>query len=138
MMNDERNIASTSLDSLFRQQPALGQYVRFLAKVVNSLGKPEFEEHFIEFLSKLVPIDHCAVFTYSDNGEAGHLFTHSRMPGRQAEKLARDYVEKFHDQDPNFSLIQDLKDKDYHQLQTQNLNADYDPAYHNHFLTEQV
>jgi len=86
------------------------------------------------FLSKLVPIDHCVVFTYSNRGEAGHLFTHSKMPERESEKLARDYVEKFHQQDPNFSSMKELEEEQYHRFSRQDMKNDYDPAYQNHFF----
>ena len=125
---------TVTLDLLFGEHPALGKYLRFIATVVNSLGSSKFEKNFIDLLSKLVPIDHCAVFTYSDKGQAGHLFTHSRMPDRVAEKLARDYVEKYHREDPNFASMKKIKDKDYYQFNRQDLKAGNNPAYHNHFF----
>ena len=124
----------STLDTLFREHPSLGQYIRFIAEVVTSLGTSAFETHFMALLAQLVPIDHCAVFTYSDKGEAGHLFTHSKMPAHDAEKLARDYVEKYHDQDPNFESMKDMNNKDYHQFDRYDLKANDDPAYHNHFF----
>ena len=126
--------SSTLLFDVFREKPEIGKYMRYLATVVNSIGSPDFEERFVAFLSRLVPIDHCCIFTYSDKGKAGHLFTNSRMQSRDAEKLARDYVEKFHQQDPNFDYIKAMKNKKYYQFEHRDISNDYDPAYQNHFF----
>ncbi|WP_191250561.1 helix-turn-helix transcriptional regulator [Kordiimonas sediminis] len=126
----------SELGDLFLKHPALGVYFRSIAGVVQALGTPDFEERLMAFLSDVVPVDHCAVFTYSEKGEAGHLFTHSRMPDREAEELARDYVEKFHAQDPNFQEMKDkaLDDKVYYRFSRRGMSEGYDPAYQNHFF----
>tara|TARA_R110002096_G_scaffold433579_2_gene652576 strand:- start:37815 stop:38666 length:852 start_codon:yes stop_codon:yes gene_type:complete len=126
--------AASKLTTLFKDHPALGLYMRSIAGVVRSLGTSEFEGSLMAFLSEVVPVDHCAVFTYSDKGEAGHLFTHSRMPAREAEELARDYVEKFHSQDPNYTTMKEIDNIEYYRFKRQDLNVDYDLAYHNHFF----
>ncbi len=123
-----------SLGDLFKEHPAIGGYIGSIAGVVRSLGTPKFEERLMDFLSEVMPVDHCAIFTYSEKGEAGHLFTHGRMPERAAEELARDYVEKFHGEDPNFVMIQNLENTGYHELSRLDLSTDYDPAYQNHFF----
>jgi len=124
----------THLGDLFRKNPALGQYVQTIANVVRALGTPDFEGKLMDFLSELVPVDHCTVFTYSDKGEAGHLFTHSSMQDHEAEALARDYVEKYHARDPNFAEMQDIDDSEYHHFERNDFSADYDASYQNHFF----
>lgn len=127
-------MANNSLTEVFGKSPVFRAYVHTIASVVRALGTDEFEAALMSLLSDVVPVDHCAIFTYSEHGQAGHLFTHSRMPPHEAERLARDYVERFHDQDPNFATIKDLKDTDYYGFSHRDLNADYDPAYQNHFF----
>lgn len=127
-------MSTLRLNDILREYSDIGKYLEYLVNVIRSLGTSNFEENLMVFLSKIVPIDHCAVFTYSNKGEAGHLFTHSKMPDRESEKLARDYVEKFHKQDPNFGLMKELEKEDYHRFSRQDLKKDYDPAYQNHFF----
>jgi len=123
-----------SLIDLFGKYPAFGSYVHTMAAAVKALGTDDFEAALMALLSEVVPVDHCAIFTYSERGHAGHLFTHSRMPPRDAEQLARDYVERFHDRDPNFAAMQEMGGIDYHRFSRPDLNTDYDPAYQNHFF----
>ena len=125
---------NTSLGQLLSDNPRLGEYFRSIADVIHVLGQPDFEELLLALLSEAVPIDHCTVFTYSERGDAGHLFTHSRMPAKEAEELARDYVEKYHRDDPNFAAMKELEDTHYHRFARRDLTADYDPAYQNHFF----
>ncbi len=127
-------MADQALINIFGNHAVLGTYIRSIAAVIRALGSDKFEEALVKFLSDVVPVDHCAIFTYSEHGQAGHLFTHSQMPQQKAEQLARDYVERFHGQDPNFAALQELKDADYHGFSHRNLNEDYDPAYQNHFF----
>jgi len=122
------------IDSLTSDYPDIGKHSDFLVEVIRNLGTDSFEEKLMNFLSKLVPIDHCAVFTYSNQGEAGHLFTHGKMPQRESEKLARDYVEKFHSQDPNYRSIKELEKEQYYRFDRQDVKKNYDPAYQNHFF----
>jgi len=124
----------SQLIKLFKSHPAFGEYIRSIAGVVRSLGTHEFESELMTFLSEVVPVDHCAVFTYSDRGDAGHLFTHSKMPASEAEELARDYVEKFHSQDPNFSKMMEENESDYFRFKRADFEVDYDPTYYNHFF----
>ncbi len=125
--------ASGSLSGLYNQFPVLGEHARAAAEAVRALGTPAFEDRLMAFLSAVVPVDHCAVFTYSPKGEAGHLFTHSTMPDARAEALARDYVERFHDQDPNFEALREMGGQDYAAL-IHRRPDDMDPAYRNHFF----
>ncbi|WND03595.1 LuxR C-terminal-related transcriptional regulator [Temperatibacter marinus] len=124
----------SELISLFHKNPEIGEYVCSIADVVRSMGGEAFEKCLMNFLSEVVPVDHCVVFTYSDRGNAGHLFTHSRMPDREAEELARDYVDKFYKDDPNFKEIQNSDSDEYIELDKKVISVDYDPAYQNHFF----
>ncbi len=123
-----------SLTDAFTNYPEISEYFDDLVNVVRSLGKDDFEASLMLFLSKLVPIDHCTVFTYSSRGEAGHLFTHGNMPARESERLARDYVNRFHKNDPNFGKLQSGSTNDYYQFRKNDLAKDYDPTYQNHFF----
>lgn len=126
---------STPLGDLFTQHPAFVSYLQSIAGVLRALGTDGFEAKLIAFLSEVVPVDNCAVFTYSDKGEAGHLFTHGRMPEQEAEKLARQYVDRFHEEDPNYIAMQNMGDQDYYGFGQLSLKADYDPAYNNQFFS---
>lgn len=124
----------STIGDLLNQNPAFGQYIHSIVDAVRALGTDEFEQKLMDFMSEAVPVDHCTVFTYSPHGNAGHLFTHSRMPDTEAEKLARDYVEKFHKNDPNYLQAQQMDDVGFHRFKRKDLSADYDPAYQNHFF----
>jgi len=124
----------TNLTEALANYSDISEYFDDLVTVVRGLGKGNFEASLMLFLSKLVPIDHCTVFTYSNHGKAGHLFTHGNMPARESEILARDYVEKFHKKDPNFDKLRSDSTNDYYQFKKNDLAKDYDPTYQNHFF----
>jgi len=127
--------ARTDFANLMKNCPATADLLAEVAKLTRAVGEEIFEGRMIDFLSAVVPVDHCVVFTYTNSGEAGHLFTHSRMPADAAEQLARAYVEKFHTEDPNYQDIQKLENKRYHTLERrQGMSQGYDPAYKNHFF----
>ncbi|NVJ69807.1 MAG: hypothetical protein HWE08_05600 [Alphaproteobacteria bacterium] len=126
---------NTAFAELVQTSATAADLLDAVARVVRVVGEPAFEERLMQFLSDVVPVDHCVIFTYSESGEAGHLFTHSRMPAHDAEKLARAYVEKFHEDDPNFRDLQELDNVRYHSFKRRRgMNEDYDPAYKNHFF----
>jgi len=124
----------TPVAELFQKHALLAEFLDTVAGVVRAVGTPKFEDRLMQFLSELVPVDHCAVFTYSETGETGHLFTHSQMPDHDAERLARSYVEKFHTADPNYQTIQEMENVGYHCFNRLDTRQDYDPAYKNHFF----
>jgi DNA-binding CsgD family transcriptional regulator len=76
-----------------------------LATVIRALGSASFQTALDQFLNRIVPIDHCVVFTYADGEKPGHLFTDGRMDPVDAQALAKAYVERFHAQDPNAATI---------------------------------
>ncbi len=104
-----------------------------LTQLCRCIGSPAFESCLLKLLNKVTPVDHCVVFTYGETG-AGHLFTHGRMPVAEARQLARDYVEHFHEQDPNFPQISRASEACEDRLIPLALDSTYDPAYQNHFF----
>lgn len=124
----------TAFADLVRNRPEAPELFAAIARLTRAVGEPIFEGRLIEFLSTVVPVDHCAIFTYSDSGEAGHLFTHSRMPRDAAEQLARAYVERYHAEDPNYPDIQQLKNTRYRTLERRGTSQEYDPDYKKHFF----
>lgn len=79
-----------------------------LTALSQSAGSQAFEQSLFRLLNKLLPVDHCAVFTYDPREGAGHLFTTSRMGDAAAQALADDYVGGYFERDPNFPKIQAL------------------------------
>ncbi len=77
-----------------------------VAAVSTALGEDVFEARLMALLNRILPVDHCAVFTFNPEGQAGHLFTSSKMPEADAEALARDYVSGYYAEDPNFAALQ--------------------------------
>ena len=75
-----------------------------LASLARALGKPEFESELMQLLNLVLPIDHCVVFTYSDD-RLGHLFTQGKMSSDRAQALADDYVNQYHTRDPLFATL---------------------------------
>ena len=124
----------TQVAELLLGNPGLKAYIGDLATVVRALGSGTFQPQLMAWLNVVIPVDHCVVFTYSEEGEAGHLFTHTQMAPQRAEDLARDYVERFYRQDPNYVTAQDMGDAEFAQLTRRDLQEDYDPAYTNHFF----
>jgi DNA-binding CsgD family transcriptional regulator len=104
-----------------------------LGRVVQSLGGPAFEGELLALLNEILPIDHCVVFTYSEDG-LGHLFTHGKMPAERARELADDYVRHYHARDPLYAALTDGTPGALDAPRPLDLHADYDPAYRNHFF----
>lgn len=106
-----------------------------LTNVSRALGTPEFEAGLVALLNLIVPVDHCVVFTYAPDAGAGHLFTHGKMSGDQARRLAEDYVERYHAQDPHFARVSAAGGADEaDRFVPLPLPTAYDPAYRNHFF----
>lgn len=104
-----------------------------LTQLCRCIGSAKFESCLLRLLNKVTPIDHCVVFTYGECG-AGHLFTHGRMPVEEAQQLADDYVEFFHEQDPNFPQISQASEGCEDYLFPLDADSAVDPAYRNHFF----
>ncbi len=104
-----------------------------LTQLCRCIGSPTFESCLLKLLNKVTPVDHCVVFTYGEAG-AGHLFTHGRMPVEEAQQLADDYVENFHQQDPNFPKISSASEGCEDYLIPLSTDSTFDSAYQNHFF----
>lgn len=104
-----------------------------LAHLARSLGSRAFEQALPELLNGLVPVDHCVVFTYSDDG-LGHLFTHGPMLPERARELADDYVRRYHARDPMYARLADTAGPACDAPRPLDLTAEYDRAYRNHFF----
>ena len=77
------------------------EWLACLSELTRSLGRKSFEAQLVDMLNRVLPIDHCVVFTHGDDG-VGHLFTHGKMPAARAQELANDYVQQYHPHDPLF------------------------------------
>lgn len=88
------------------EKAAIPPWLDDLTAVAEALGAADFGDRLLAFLNRVVPVDHCAVFTFSPDGRAGHLFTESRLPPATTEAMARDYVGKYFAADPNFSAVE--------------------------------
>jgi hypothetical protein len=86
-------------DSAYMQ---LQSWLPGMTAVSQRVGQSEFDKTLFSFLNEFLAIDHFAVFTYSTVEGAGHLFTKSIMPAAEAEKLAKDYVDQYHQRDLHF------------------------------------
>lgn len=104
-----------------------------LTRLARALGCKSFDQELLELLNRVLPVDHCVVFTYSADG-LGHLFTHGKMPADRARELAEDYVRQFHARDPMFARLVDGAAVGLDAPQPLDLHSDYDPAYRNHFF----
>ena len=106
-----------------------------ITSISQSIGLNEFDQTLFTFLNQALLIDHFAVFTYSDAEGAGHLFTKSIMPTEEAEGLARDYVDQYHERDPHFSGRDSELEKNGEPVHP-SFNEEYDPEYRDHFFTQ--
>ena len=104
-----------------------------LTQLCRCIGSPTFESCLLKLLNKVTPVDHCVVFTYGEGG-AGHLFTHGRMPVEEAQQLADDYVEHFHERDPNFPKISGAIEGCEDCLIPLIVDSTFDSSYQNHFF----
>ena len=109
------------------------EWLACLGELARSLGHKSFEARLVELLNRVLPIDHCVVFTHGDDG-VGHLFTHGKMPGARAQELADDYVRQYHAHDPVFRQLMADTVPTTDDVRPLDLGRDYDPAYRNHFF----
>ena len=107
-----------------------------LTAVSNYIGETEFDKTLFNFLNTSLYIDHFAVFTYSNEEGAGHLFTRSIMPDAEAEELAKDYVDDYHQRDPHFKQTQTQSAEHANETVHPSLPDEYDPEYRDHFFTQ--
>lgn len=110
------------------------EWLQGITEVSKSIGLTDFEQPLFHFLNEYLLIDHFAVFTYSENSGAGHLFTRSIMSADKAAGLAKDYVTEYHQRDPHFKQTQD-QDSDIDAVHP-SLNDEYDPEYRDHFFIQ--
>jgi DNA-binding CsgD family transcriptional regulator len=82
------------------------QWIAALTDVIKTIGRDQFVDRFMALLNGILPVDHCAVFTFSPEGQARHLFTKSKMPPEKAAALAEDYVGGLFRDDPNLPLLE--------------------------------
>ncbi len=117
--------------------PALDSLAWFkeITGISRNIGLDEFDQILFTFLNEILLIDHFAVFTYSEEKGAEHLFTRSVMPAEDAEELARDYVNKYHKRDPHFGQTEIQPDGQDAEPVHPNLKDEYDPEYRDHFFT---
>jgi DNA-binding CsgD family transcriptional regulator len=106
-----------------------------LTRTFQTIGSDKFNEALMAVLNQLLPIDHCVVFTFSENGEAQHLFTQGKMNDNEAERLASDYVEKFHREDPNVQNLAEIGQAVFVKSADDWKNK-YDPTYRRHFFSD--
>jgi DNA-binding CsgD family transcriptional regulator len=109
------------------------EWLACLGELTRSLGHKSFEARLVELLNRVLPVDHCVVFTHGDDG-VGHLFTHGKMPAARAQQLADDYVRQYHAHDPVFRRLTADAKADAGEMRPLDLDRDYDPAYRNHFF----
>ena len=109
------------------------EWLSCLSELTRSLGRKSFEAQLVDMLNRVLPIDHCVVFTHGDDG-VGHLFTHGKMPAARAQELADDYVRQYHPHDPLFQQLSDGAEARDERVRPLDLDRDYDPAYRNHFF----
>jgi DNA-binding CsgD family transcriptional regulator len=109
------------------------EWLACLGELTRSLGHKSFESRLVGLLNRVLPIDHCVVFTHGDDG-VGHLFTHGKMPTERAQELADDYVRQYHEHDPLFRRLTAEAGAATGDVRPLDLGRDYDPAYRNHFF----
>lgn len=114
------------------------EWLHDLTEVTKALGEPAFVDHLMRLLNRIVPVDHCAVFTFSPEGRAEHLFTQSKMPKSRAERLASDYIGGYFADDPHFATLAGLRQGASATTEIIPLDpkGDYDPAYRQHFFEQ--
>ncbi len=113
-------------------------WLKGLTAVSSAIGTGDFQQTLFGFLNQILPVDHCAVFTFDEKAGAGHLFTTSRMGEDAATALAQDYVGGYFARDPNFPRIRDLKnstDTGAIPVRT-SFTEDYDKGYQDRFFDQ--
>ena len=109
------------------------EWLEGLTALTQAAGSAAFEQTLFKFMNKLLPVDHCAVFTYGPRAGAGHLFTTSRMDEAASQALAEDYVGGYFERDPNFPKIQALAQGGGEPLRMDRDEA-YDASYRQRFF----
>lgn len=99
----------TMRNATTENDPDLPDWLDRITAVAAVLGQDSFETQLMALLNRLLPVDHCTVFTFDPRGQAGHLFTSSKMPAAEAEILAREYVGGFYAQDPNYKAMRRIE-----------------------------
>jgi DNA-binding CsgD family transcriptional regulator/CheY-like chemotaxis protein len=131
----------TSQDAIGDNEAAdtsdLPDWLDRITAVAGALGQETFETQLMALLNRLLPVDHCTVFTFDPKGQAGHLFTSSKMPAAEAETLARDYVGGYYAEDPNYEAMRRIEtdpDAPVIALPAQNDEQNYNRAYRERFF----
>lgn len=112
------------------------QWIAALTDVTKAIGQAPFVDRFMALLNGVLPVDHCAVFTFSPEGEAGHLFTKSKMSADKAAALAEDYVGGLFRDDPNLPLLENVQSGSPSTIIPLQLQDRYDQHYRQHFFEE--
>jgi DNA-binding CsgD family transcriptional regulator len=111
------------------------EWLHAITEVAQAVGRPVFDQKLFELLNRILHIDHCVVFTYSEREGPGHLFTRSRMPPEEAEELARDYVTKYYERDPHFAQACGPRSTSEAEPIRPSFSDEYDSEYRDHFFT---
>lgn len=130
-MKDNSLKTCIDISTLDSQEWLLG-----LTGISQNIGLNEFDRTLFTFLNEILFIDHFAVFTYSEEEGAGHLFTRSIMPADEAEGLAKDYVDEYHLRDPYFSQGKEQQGGRDGKPVHPSLKDEYDPEYRDHFFIQ--
>jgi len=111
-------------------------WLQGLTGISQNIGLSEFDRTLFTFLNEILFIDHFVVFTYSEEKGARHSFTRSIMPADEAEGLAKDYVEEYHQRDPYFSQGKEQQSGRDGKPVHPSLKDEYDPEYRDHFFIQ--
>jgi len=79
--------------------------VEALAAAVDAIGDSDFGERLVTSLGRLVAIDHVAIFAFDESRGLHHLLTDGRIEPALGERLADNWVGRYHDFDPNLSAV---------------------------------
>ncbi len=125
-------------ENILKHLTAAGSHnwLQGLTDVCQNIGLGEFDLALFHFLNEILLIDHFAVFTYSEQDGAGHLFTKSVLPVEEAEGLSKDYVDEYHQRDPHFNRSKDSPDRRVDETVHPSLTDEYDLEYRDHFFTQ--
>lgn len=112
------------------------QWIAALTEATRAIGQPDFVDRLMALLNGVLPVDQCAVFTFSPDGRADHLFTKSKMPDAQAAALARDYVGGLFRDDPNLPLLENVRPNAAPALLPFPMEDQFNRYYRKHFFEE--
>ena len=81
-----------------------------LLPAINSSGSSNFAPKLLEYINKIITVDHLTAVSYHKRRGLETLITYGSVPDKEARSLARKYEQEYH-RDPNFSQLEHAQEQ---------------------------